>query len=248
MTGMRATLHLPTAANFRDLGGYSGHAGRRLRRGWLYRSNHLGKLSAEDAQTIRGLGVRRVLDFRGAQEREPWPCVLPDVKVHALTIEPTVLEAIRARLEAGRPPQGQEVVDLMQQTYRGFVRESSRRFAEFFQHVLETDSPLVFHCTAGKDRTGFAAAMLHHALGVSGADMMQDYLLTNQVQVPIPPDAHGLGPDAVRVLYRVQPEFLQASLDAVQEDWGDLDGYLASALGVGPAEQAALRERYLEPG
>ena len=108
------------------------------------------------------------------------------------------------------------------------------------------DSPLVFHCTAGKDRTGFAAALVLHALGASRNDILDDYLLTNQ-RLKRPPGAGmGLAPEVVAVMWGVQVEFLQAAFEAVEKDHGSLDGYLRDGLGLGDAEHRHLRALYLQ--
>ena len=133
----------------------------------------------------------------------------------------------------------------MQDTYRGFVRDNSPRFAEFFQHLLASDEPTVFHCTAGKDRTGFAAAMLLHALDVPQAEVMHDYLLTNERLAMPQVWRNGLPSDVMNVLWRVQPAFLQAAIEEAERRHGSLDGYLREALGLREAERALLRARYL---
>lgn len=232
--------------NFRDLGHYSGHGGRRVRAGRLYRSDHLGALSPADAAALQALGINRVLDFRGSAERATAVCALPGVAVHSLAIEPTIVQVLTQLIAAGQTVTADDVVAHMQDTYRGFVRHNTPRFAELFAHVLEADAPLVFHCTAGKDRTGFAAALILHALGVSAQDVMHDYLLTNG-RLPAPDASrHGLSTEVAQVLWRVQPEFLQAALEAVAQDYGNLDAYLRDGLGLGSGEQAELAQRYLE--
>ncbi len=235
------------ASNFRDL---AAHVFAPLRRGTLYRSDHLGALDEDDARQIRELGVRRVLDFRGVNERTSAACQLPDVVVHSLAIEPTIVQVISGLLDAGHDLTGAEVVAHMQDTYRGFVRTSSHRFAEFFAHLLESSEPLVFHCTAGKDRTGFAAALVLHALDVPHEDVLRDYLLTNERLKPGPIAGAGwrLPPHAAKVLYGVQPEFLKASFEAIDEDYGGIEAYLRDGLGLKDAERARLRELYLQRG
>jgi protein-tyrosine phosphatase len=230
-----------SAANFRDL---SDHvpAQYRLRSHTLYRSDHLGALNAEDARQIRDLGIRRVLDFRGVDERTSAACQLPDVAVHSLAIEPTIVQKLQDLLAAGKDVSEEEVVVLMQDTYRGFVRTSSHRFAEFFAYLLASNEPTVFHCTAGKDRTGFAAAMVLRALGVPDDIVMLDYLHTND---RLRPPAEAFFPPAVsRVLYRVQPEFLQASYEAIEQDFGGTDAYLRDALRLRPADLSRLADLY----
>jgi protein-tyrosine phosphatase len=134
---------------------------------------------------------------------------------------------------------------LMQDTYRAFVRSNTPRFKALFTHLLDSDSPLVFHCTAGKDRTGFAAAMILMSLGVVREHVVHDYLLTNEYLKAS--GSHLLPPEVASVLYRVREPFLSAALEAVQEDHGTIDAYLAQCLGIGPAERARLASMYLEP-
>lgn len=234
-------------SNFRDLGLYAGECGRRMRAGRIYRSDHFGALSADDIMALQPLGIARVLDFRGTTERLSAMCALPQVQVHSLAIEPTVVQVLGAMLAAGEPITTADVVTHMQDTYRGFVRRNSPRFAELFGHLLASDAPLVFHCTAGKDRTGFAAALILHALGVSPADVMRDYLLTNDRLKPLGADRYGLSVEVAQVLWRVQPDFLEAAFDTVAQDYGDMDTYLRDGLGLGLPERLRLTELYLEP-
>ena len=232
--------------NFRDLGVYTNVHGQRLRRGRLFRSDHLGALEREDAAAIAALGVRRVLDLRGATERESAVCALEGVEVVSLAIEPTVVQVLSGLAAAGHRLTPADVVAHMQDTYRGFVRHNTHRFAELFGHVLAAEAPLVFHCTAGKDRTGFAAAMLLRALDVAQEDVLRDYLLTNERLAVPTVSRHGLAPEVSAVLWRVQPEFLDAAMEAVHADYGSVEAYLRDGLGVGPAERKRLHALYLD--
>ena len=241
-------MNLSGASNFRHLGGYEGLHGRRVRARRLFRSNHLGALTAEDRLRMQALGLGRVLDLRGISERTAAPCVLAAVTVHSLPIEPTIVQVLTELISAGRPPTRDEVVDHMCQTYRGFVRNNTHRFAELFAYLLASDEPTVFHCTAGKDRTGLAAALILRSLGVSEADALRDYLLTNQRLKMPPASRHELAPEAVSVLSRVQPEFLHAAFEAVDADYGGLEAYFREGLALGQPERERLRELYLEPG
>lgn len=241
------TPHIPVlagASNFRDLAERV-HPRVPLRRGLVFRSDHLGALTAEDIQALRVLGLRRVIDFRGAQERQTAACALPDARVHALTIEPTIVQVLSDLLAAGHRPTAAEVTRHMQDTYRGFVRKASHRYAEFFHHLLDSAEPTVFHCTAGKDRTGLAAALMLHALGATREQILDDYLLTNQRLRPPTGGGFALDPAVGRVLMGVQEDFLQAAFDVIEADHGSLDGYLSHGLGLGEAERKRLRTLYL---
>jgi protein-tyrosine phosphatase len=237
-------LAVTNPSNFRDLSEFVGPAPL-LRAHTLYRSDHLGALNEDDARQIQALGIRRVLDFRGAEERTAAACVLPDVTVHSLAIEPTIVQKLNDLLAAGHQLAEGDVVALMQDTYRGFVTQNSHRFAEFFDHLLHSDEPTVFHCTAGKDRTGFAAALVLRALDVPEEQVMRDYLLTNERLAP-PASWSGHWPVHVsNVLWRVQPAFLQAAFDAVDREYGGLDAYFREGLRLGEPERARLRSLYL---
>lgn len=240
------SVTLDGASNFRDLGGYTGTNGRPLKWRKLFRSDHLGDLTRADIARLSALGLTRVCDFRGKNERETHPCALPGPQVHALSIEPTVVQALQDFAQRNKGINEADAVRLMQQTYRAFVTDNSPRFAELFQHLLQDGSPLVFHCTAGKDRTGFAAAILLGALGVQRDAIVGDYMLTNDLYKPPEMVAGGAPPQVRAAVRRVQPDYLQASLDVVEADFGGLDKYLHKAMGLGAAERKRLDELFLE--
>ena len=242
------SLPLDGTSNFRDLGGYVGHDGRTVRWRRIFRSDHLGQLTDDDVATLQRIGLARVCDFRGTQERAEQVCAMPDVNVHSLPITPTVVQGMKDLMAAGCRITAHDTVQLMQQTYRAFVVDNSPQFAELFSHLLESDDPLVFHCTAGKDRTGFAAAMILMSLGVPRTVAMQDYLLTNELY-RMPPTVDGFAPaEVLEVLWRVQEPFLNAALDTVDEDYGGVASYLEDTLKVGPRERERLAAMYLQPG
>lgn len=237
---------LQGASNFRDLGGYPTADGRQLRWKQIYRSDHLGALTADDHAALQRAGVTRALDFRGLHERAETPYHVPGLTQHTLPIEPTVVQRMHDLVAQGQRLTAADTVALMEDLYRSLVQEAAPQFAGFFEQVLAHDGALVFHCTAGKDRTGFAAALLLLALGVPRDLVVQDYLLTNELyrRPPMPPGT--LPTEAVAVLWRVQASFLEAAMQAIDQHQGGLDTYLAQALGVGPAEREALAARYLQ--
>lgn len=249
-----ATLHpdrhvpLAGATNFRDLGGYVGRDGRALRWRRLFRSDHLAGLGPDDLQRLAALGLTHTFDFRGVDERAATPYQVPGVQQRHLAIEPTVVQRMHDLAAAGSTLTAPVVVGLMQDLYRSLVTEHAGRFAELFGHLLEADAPLVFHCTAGKDRTGVAAALILLALGVPRDVVLQDYLLSNALyQRPPGLPRSDTPPEALAVLWQVQDSFLQAALHAVDTEHGGLDAYLQQRLGVGPAARERLAQRYLQP-
>jgi len=241
-------MNLKGAPNFRDMGGLRNAQGRVLRAGRVFRSDHLGALTADDIAALQRHHAQwRVLDFRGVTERTMAPCIIPQARVHSLAIEPTVVQKLSDLLGAGRDVSAEHTAELMRETYRAFVEHNTPRFAEFFSHLLHADeAPLVFHCTAGKDRTGLAAALLLHALDVPEATIWHDYLLTNERLRERTRLASTLPEPVAHVLHRVQPDFLQAALDTVHSLHGGLDAYLRDALRVGAAERKELAARLLD--
>jgi protein-tyrosine phosphatase len=239
-------LNLAGASNFRDLGGYPAKGGRMVRWRQIFRSNHLGHLTEQDATVLRSLGVKSAFDFRGKDERTEALCGIEGIEVHSLPVEPTVVASLRAIRESGTPLSPQHALEVMQDSYRSYVQQNTPRFRALFGHLLEDRAPLVIHCTAGKDRTGFACALILHVLEVSDEVISEDYLLTNRFYRRDPSASSDL-PDEVRqVLASVQPPFLAAAFKAINADYGDLENYLTNGLALGPAERTALQERYLE--
>lgn len=241
------SLALAGASNFRDLGGYAGRGGRVVKWRHLFRSDHLAGLTPQDQALLAELGVARAIDLRGRAESAAHAYALPGVAYHHLAIEPTVVQRALDLQRSGHRLTAQDAVGLMQETYRGFVHDNAPRFAELFGLLLdERGAPLVFHCTAGKDRTGFAAALILLALGVPREVVMQDYLLTNSLyRRPEGMGSHA-PEDVIAVLWRVQEDFLDAALHRVDKDFGGLQAYLADVLGVDAAARRELERRYLQ--
>jgi protein-tyrosine phosphatase len=153
---------------------------------------------------------------------------------------------MQALVVQGIVPTTEETVALMCETYRDFVNHNAGTFGRFLKHLLEQPTPQVFHCTAGKDRTGFAAALLLSALGVDRATIEHDYLLTNQLYKR-DNRLEGSGhPHVMKVLWQVQPEFLHAAFEAVDTQHGGMQDYLHGAIGLSPQELAALQRLMLE--
>ena len=237
---------LQGASNFRDVGGYPTAGGQRVRRQQVFRSDHLAGLTEADMARLQTLGVRHSLDFRGQAECAATPYAIAGIERVALSIEPTVIARMQSLVAQGVVPTTEETVELMCETYRDFVNRNADTYGRFMKHLLEQPTPQVFHCTAGKDRTGFAAALLLSALGVERRIILDDYLLTNQLykrDVRLEGTGH---PHVMKVLWQVQPEFLQAAFEAVDTQHGGMQDYLHGAIGLCHQELAELQRMLLE--
>jgi protein-tyrosine phosphatase len=225
---------LDGASNVRDLGWQFAPG-----RGRVFRSANLDQLSPHGRRAFGELGIGVVIDLRGKVEAAAAPELEGTTRVH-LPIEPTVVATLLEHRARGTLSVASAVA-VMERTYRQFIVEHAHIFAEVFRHVLRAKQrPVLFHCAAGKDRTGVAAALILTALGVAPPVIMEDYLLSNRLYRP-----PGLGttdfPEAVReAIVKVRPSFLQAAYAAMTQGWGGPDAYLEKALGIGPRERAAL--------
>lgn len=243
-------LRLATADNFRDVAGegYVGTGGRPLARGVFFRSNDL-RLSGEDLAALTALAPASIIDLRSHSEIEahPDPEIAGATALHfdVMGIPMEEVAGLRARPDA---------VDLMDRTYRGFVTsEKSRTGFAGVLRVLAEDGPHVFHCTAGKDRTGWVAALLLHLAGVDRATIEADYLLTNlrsaqsraSTEEQIRTHLGDAGVEIFEPTLVADLEYLRAAYITVEETYGELDAYLRDGLGLDEATLDRLRDRLL---
>jgi protein-tyrosine phosphatase len=195
---------------------------------------------------LRALGLKSAFDFRGTEERAAAMCRLEEIAVHSLPIEPTVAATLRGIRDSGAPLSSAAALDVMRDSYRGYVRHNTTRFRALFAHMLEERAPLVIHCTAGKDRTGFACALVLHVLGVSDELIAEDYLLTNRFYRRDPAASTDLPEEVRQAISSVEASFLTAGFEAVCAEYGNLENYFGDGLGLGPRERASLAASYLE--
>lgn len=248
MNASERALPLAGVSNFRDLGGYAAADGRQVRWRRVFRSDHLAGLTPDDVALLARLPLARVVDFRGDEERRAQPYALAAVRYRAVPIEPTVVRRWRELAARGEPLDEAHARTLMVDTYLGFVADDAPQMREFFDVLLADDAPLVFHCTAGKDRTGYAAALFLLALGVPREVVMHDYLLTNALYRMPPSPAPDAATRAVHeVIWSVRGEYLQAALSAMDKEEGGVQAYLRKRLGLGDAALRQLAALYLQP-
>ncbi|WP_020694186.1 tyrosine-protein phosphatase [Reyranella massiliensis] len=234
-------VSLKGGSNFRDLGGYRTADGRLVRRGTVFRSAHLGSLTNEDRSALSQLGVRTIVDLRGVSEAAETPHLVEGVscRIVGAHIEPGVGDKIR-----GAVADGTASPHLMMQFLTDHYRDYPRRCAPGFRTLFATLSdgehrPLVFHCTAGKDRTGFASALLLTLLGVPWETVMEDYLRTNELWTGHVGRYPELDIDTRAAIIEARTPYLEAAFEVVRGDFGTPEDFAEKALGIG----ADLRER-----
>ena len=239
-------LALKGASNVRDLGGWPAADGRRVRFGKVFRSASLATLTDDDVAALGEAGVRTVCDLRGEVERRRAPSRLAGVATHALCIEPSLRPSL-SDLLATETVTGPDVMALMRGAYTAYALEWSHRYRALFDLLLEENAPpLLFHCTAGKDRTGFGAALILAALGVGEEAVLEDYLATNRLWRADPEISSSLPEAVAEVLLRVHPELITAAFDAARGAHATIEVYLEERIGLDAERRELLQERLLE--
>ncbi|MFV8818552.1 tyrosine-protein phosphatase [Haliea sp. E17] len=249
--------------NFRDYGGYTGADGRRVKWGYLFRSGQLAHLSDADLELLASLDLELVCDFRQTMEQVTHPSRLPEAgqpRVLNVPVIPGNSSSFFAQAEEHRAALDnytrQDMFDFMCGINRDFAEGQRDTFARVFREILELEAGrFLVHCSAGKDRTGFAAALMLLALGVPREVVMQDYLLTGNYfdpelelqRVRKKYDLHHLNSDVVLPILEVHEDYLAAALASIDSNFGSVERYLEEGLGLGPEGLAELRRRYLEP-
>ena len=239
------TIPLEGASNLRDLGGYGTEDGRRVRRGLVFRSAALATLTEADLATVSALGLRSICDFRGVEESGRAPTRVRDVRIVPLPIEPSVGAGLRDIL-ATKEATGEALHAVLERAYAAYALSSSAQYRHMLSLLLEGGTPLLFHCSAGKDRTGFGAAVLLTALGASWDTVVADFEATNRLWRRDTVPSEDLPPAIRTSLLRAEPALLAAAFEAARRRHGSIDSYLAEALDLGPARRARLRDLLLE--
>lgn len=247
-------LPLAQGSNFRDLGGYPAADGRHIRWGVLYRSGATPVLTDADLAQIQALGLKDMIDLRTSEERSLAPTRIQGVRYAAFSYSLTALMGNQVPNDAGS-------------IYIKFPTLLMPQLRMLFHTLLADEGPLVYNCSAGQDRTGFATAMLLSALGVSRDLIYSDYLLSMTYRHPefempkLDPAAQTNNPIAAyyarvqqdpnyrkptRLLDANERPLLQSSFTEIESRWGSVENYLAKEIGVEPADLARLRDEYLE--
>jgi len=255
---------LRTLPNLRDAGGWPTADGRRVRTGVLFRSTALDRLDDTDAAQLGALGIRCVVDFRTRAERESRPdrvlegvrTLLEDVLADSAVAVPAQMEAFfRSPATALQFLERGDGHEAMRSAYREFITlPSARRGLSSFYRLLldEQELPVLYHCTTGKDRTGWATAALLTLLGVEREHVYQEYLLTNEQLLPsMEPlfrrfEEHGAPRELLTPVLGVDRSYLDESYAALEASFGSIEAYFADGLCLGDPEQSRLRDLLLE--
>lgn len=252
-------IALDQVLNFRDFGGYDTPHGT-IARGKLYRSASFAEASDADIDKLDALGVRFIVDLRRPMERSTDPNKWPGEKALVFVNDEGVAEGLPphlvALMQSDLSPAS--VRNYMLSIYRDFAFEPRhiQLYRSWFEELAKGGAGVI-HCAAGKDRTGLGCALTLIALGVDEDTVFADYAYTN-VAVDIDKRLPGilariedrlgrtLDPASLRPMLGVEPAYLRAGLDSINERYGSADSYLAQVLGVDAPARESLRANLLK--
>lgn len=258
------SIGIVSIPNLRDMGGYKTTNGATIARGLVYRSNQLYNISASDMLLLAKLNLKSDFDLRTATERKAKPDELPvgvnnvwlDVMADDPTSGPANLIVLLSDPQKANTDLGDgKVEDMFKVAYRQFISLPSAQiaFRELFLSLGDKNQlPALFHCTTGKDRTGWAAAALLTLLGVPMETVMEDYLRSNDYILPMYQTdinnfvAAGGQASIPQALFGVKEEYLNAAFDEMQTKYGSIENYFSKGLGITVVQQTALRNLYLK--
>ncbi|KAK7195712.1 Tyrosine phosphatase family protein [Novymonas esmeraldas] len=254
---MKRVLELPGTTNFRDLGGYATASGRRVREGVVFRSDSLHNVPASAAEEVLvgRLRLSHTFDFRSPEEVLHKPYAFAGVEHVLAPIGGSMLEKLRGPAAEVTPEYTRQLIHA---TYRHRIDHYGHQLARVLHFLAGPDfcaggqpqRAIVFHCTAGKDRTGLMAAVLLHLLGVPRAVILEDYMLTRALlRRPAESNAYyddmGISSEAMGILWGIDAAYLDAALDYIAQRHGGIDAYVRDALRVDDGVVERLRARLL---
>ncbi len=273
-------LNLKSIPNLRDLGGMKTVDNRRIKKGKLYRSGLLGNVSEEDLPTLAGLEIVKIYDFRSADERHENPDAdLPGCEdIHLPIFEEKKMGVTREEetdKEAGQQffvqmlKNPDSVKEMMIVNYADFVNSeyANKQYGWFLEDVYQVlshnpDKAVLWHCSAGKDRAGFAAVLIEEILGVSRQDIYEDYLYTNEFMLPeakrlmdrfnqaedtsAKKQAHAALEVLAKELSSAYKEYLDTCYQLIDEKYGNSQAFLEKALGIDETRRQKWQDLLLD--
>ncbi len=241
--------------NFRDIGGYPAANGRHVARGLVFRSGTMSELSDRDHAILDSLGLKVICDLRSTSERSRRPSRLPEAAQYEIWSRDHLMSAGDLTEAMRRPDATPETVrGMMIDAYRTLAYEQAPSYRELFLRIARGPLPLVFHCAAGKDRTGVATALLLDLLGVERAQIFADYALTDDffargcqlvASDPVDDRLAQVDPAIWEPMMRADPAYLAAMFVALEVRHGTVEAFIRDEFGLDDEDIAAIRDRLL---
>ena len=248
-------LPMDGAHNTRELGGYKTTDGKSVKWGMLYRSDKLSDISDTDQAYLQDLGIKKIIDFRSKEEKEEDPDIIPK-GIDYIEMPISVDGAMRSKIEAVlKGETNKDVKSFLIDANKEFVSNYNDVYEDFLRNLINDDGPTLFHCTAGKDRAGFAAAITLIALGVSKEDVIDDYMKTNQFTKERIEEIIGqielmtlyqTDAEILRPLLGVEREYIETAFQTAEEKYGSLESFIRDGLNISDEDIQKLRNKFIE--
>ena len=248
-------LPMDGAHNTRELGGYKTTDGKSVKWGMLYRSDKLSDISDTDQEYLQDLGIKKIIDFRSKEEKEEDPDIIPK-GIDYIEMPISVDGAMRSKIEAVlKGETNKDVKSFLIDANKEFVSNYTDVYEGFLRNLIDDDGPTLFHCTAGKDRAGFAAAITLIALGVSKEDVIDDYMKTNQFTKERIEEIIGqielmtlyqTDAEILRPLLGVEREYIETAFQTAEEKYGSLENFIRDGLNISDEDIQKLRNKFIE--
>ena len=248
-------LPMDGAFNTRELGGYKTTDGKSVKWGMLFRSDKLSDLSENDQLYLQSLGIKRIVDFRSEGEKTEDPNITPE-GINYIETPINVDGAMRSKIEAVlKGETKKEIKSFLVDANKEFVTNYTSVYEDFLRGLIDEDGPTLFHCTAGKDRAGFAAAITLIALGVSKEDVIEDYMKTNiftkdKIDEMIDKiklmSLYQADAEILRPLIGVERIYIETAFKTAEEKYGSLENFIREGLNISDEEIQILRNKFVE--
>jgi protein-tyrosine phosphatase len=248
-------LPMDGAFNTRELGGYKTTDGKSVKWGMLFRSDKLSDLSENDELYLQSLGIKRIVDFRSEGEKTEDPNIIPE-GINYIETPINVDGAMRSKIEAVlKGETKKEIKSFLVDANKEFVTNYTSVYEDFLRGLIDEDGPTLFHCTAGKDRAGFAAAITLIALGVSKEDVIEDYMKTNiftkdKIDEMIDKiklmSLYQADAEILRPLIGVERIYIETAFKTAEEKYGSLENFIREGLNISDEEIQILRNKFVE--
>ena len=248
-------LPMDGAFNTRELGGYKTTDGKSVKWGVLFRSDKLSDISENDQKYLQSLGIKRIVDFRSEGEKTEDPDIIPE-GINYIETQINVDGAMRSKIEAVlKGETNKEVKSFLVDANKEFVTNYTSVYEDFLRGLIDEDGPTLFHCTAGKDRAGFAAAITLIALGVSKEDVIEDYMKTNiftkdKIDEMIDKiklmSLYQADAEILRPLIGVERIYIETAFKTAEEKYGSLENFIREGLNISDEEIQILRNKFVE--
>ncbi|MGL4606335.1 MAG: tyrosine-protein phosphatase [Eubacteriaceae bacterium] len=244
-------IQLENSINIRDIGGYTGFDGKKVKWRKIVRSEELAHLSENDVTYFENLGLKHAFDFRDSAKAKRNPDRLPSTTQYHPS--PVFDSATLSPKEVDFREPG-SVDAFMQEVYRIQTKECPQVYANVLKYMADSKQfPLLYHCTNGKDRTGFMTYLLLSLLGVKEETIVSDYTLTNltvdesyQLLGSILSTELNVDPHYLWEFYGVKPAWLKISIDYIKENFGNVENYLLSETDLTEEDIQKIRDNLLE--